>query len=113
MLLGPKGTMSEAELHILKARMLAGRKAKARRGELGKPVPMGYVRRPSGEVAFDPNERAQATTRVVFELFERFRTVGQVMRYLVEHDIRLPVRTRGGPSRGELTWLSAAVRNRM
>ena len=51
LLLGLKGTMSEAELHILKARMLAGRKAKARRGELGKPVPMGYVRRPSGEVA--------------------------------------------------------------
>ena len=50
LLLGLKGTMSEAELHILKARMLAGRKAKARRGELGKPVPMGYVRRPSGEV---------------------------------------------------------------
>jgi DNA invertase Pin-like site-specific DNA recombinase len=46
--------MSEAELHILKARMLAGQKAKAGRGELGKPVPMGYVRRPSGEVAFDP-----------------------------------------------------------
>ncbi len=54
LLLGLKGTMSEAELHILKARMLAGRKAKAGRGQLGKPVPMGYVRRPSGEVAFDP-----------------------------------------------------------
>jgi hypothetical protein len=49
--------MSEAELHILKARMLAGQKAKAGRGELGKPVPMGYVRRPSGEVAFDPDDR--------------------------------------------------------
>src|SRR5580698_5321303 len=58
LLLGLKGTMSEAELHILKARMLAGRKNKAGRGELGKPVPMGYVRRPSGEVAFDPDEQA-------------------------------------------------------
>ena len=104
LLLGLKGTMSEAELHILKARMLAGRKAKARRGELGKPVPMGYVRRPSGEVALDPDEQAQATIRLVFDVFERFRTVGAVMRYLVEHDIRLPVRTRGGPGKGELTW---------
>ena len=68
LLLGLKGTMLEAELHILKARMLAGRKAKARRGELGKPVPMGYVRRPSGEVAFDPDEQAQATIRLVFDL---------------------------------------------
>ena len=84
--------------------MLAGRKAKARRGELGKPVPMGYVRRPSGEVALDPDEQAQATIRLVFDLFERFRTVGRVMQYLVAHDIRLPVRTRGGPGKGEPTW---------
>ena len=94
LLLGLKGTMSEAELHILKARMLAGRKAKARRGELGKPVPIGYVRRPSGEVVFDPDEQAQATVRLVFDLFDRFRTVGKVMTYLVEHDIRMPVRRR-------------------
>ena len=96
LLLGLKGTMSEAELHILKARMLEGRRAKARRGELGKPVPMGYVRRPSGEVALDPDEQAQATIRQVFALFQRFRTVGKVLCYLVEHDIRMPVRTPGG-----------------
>jgi DNA invertase Pin-like site-specific DNA recombinase len=104
LLLGLKGTMSEAELHILKARMLEGRRAKARRGELGKPVPMGYVRRPSGEVAFDPDEQAQATIRLVFDLFERFRTGGKVMRYLVDHDICMPVRLRGGPRKGELEW---------
>ena len=101
--------MSEAELHILKARMLEGKRAKARRGELGKPVPMGerarergYVRRPSGEVALDPDEQAQATIRQVFALFQRFRTVGKVLCYLVEHDIRMPVRTPGGPGKGEL-----------
>src|SRR5271166_1675170 len=96
--------MSEAELHILKARMLAGRKAKARRGELGKPVPIGYVRRPSGEVVFDPDEQAQATVRLVFDLFDRFKTVGKVMTYLIEHDIRMPVRRRGGAGKGELEW---------
>jgi DNA invertase Pin-like site-specific DNA recombinase/uncharacterized protein YndB with AHSA1/START domain len=104
LLLGLKGTMSEAELHILKARMLAGRKAKASRGELGKPVPMGYARRPSGETVLDPDERAQATIRLVFELFDRFKTVGKVMTYLVEHDIRMPVRARSGPSKDELEW---------
>jgi excisionase family DNA binding protein len=107
LLLGLKGTMSEAELHILKARMLEGRRAKARRGELGKPLPMGYVRRPSGEVALDPDEQAQATIRLVFALFERFRTVGKVLCYLVEHDIRMPVRTPGGPGKGELEWRRA------
>ena len=54
LLLGLKGTMSEAELHILKARMQAGRLAKARRGELALALPMGYLRRPSGEVVLDP-----------------------------------------------------------
>jgi DNA invertase Pin-like site-specific DNA recombinase len=96
LLLGLKGTMSEAELYILKARMLAGRKAKARRGELGKPVPIGYMRRPSGEIVFDPDEQAQATVRL--------KTVGKVMTYLIEHDIRMPVRLRGGAGKGELEW---------
>jgi DNA invertase Pin-like site-specific DNA recombinase len=104
LLLGLKGTMSEAELHILKARMHEGRKAKARRGELGKAVPMGYLRRPSGEVVFDPDEQAQATIRQVFDLFERLRTVGKVMRYLIEHDMRMPVRIRGGSRKDELEW---------
>jgi DNA invertase Pin-like site-specific DNA recombinase len=107
LLLGLKGTMSEAELRILKARMLEGRRAKARRGELGKPVPMGYLRRPCGEVALDPDEQAQATIRQVFALFQRFRTVGKVLCYLVEHDIRVPVRTPGGPGKGELAWRRA------
>jgi hypothetical protein len=84
--------------------MLEGRRAKARRGELGRMVPMGYVQRPSGEIAFDPDEQAQATIRLVFELFDRFRTVGKVLRYLADHDIRMPVRQRTGPSKGELDW---------
>ena len=99
--------MSEAELHILKARMLEGRRAKARRGELGKSVPMGYLRRSSGVVVLDPDEQAQGTIRQVFDLFERFRTVGKVLCYLVEHDIRMPVRTPGGPGKGELEWRRA------
>jgi DNA invertase Pin-like site-specific DNA recombinase len=107
LLLGLKGTMSEAELHILKARMLAGRKAKAKRGELGKSVPIGYARRASGEIVFDPDEQAQATVRLVFDLLDRFKTVGKVMTYLVEHDIRMPVRLHGGPGKGELEWRRA------
>ncbi len=104
LLLGLKGTMSEAELHILKARMHAGRRAKAQRGELGKPVPIGYVRRASGEVVFDPDEEAQARVRLIFELFERFHTAGKVMTYLVEHDMRMPVRLNSGLRKGELEW---------
>ena len=61
LLLGLKGTLSEAELHMLKQRMLAGKRIKAERGELGMAVPMGYARRPSGEVILDPDEQARAT----------------------------------------------------
>lgn len=55
LLLGLKGTMSEAELHILQQRLRQGRLNKARRGALAVPLPAGYVRRPSGEVALDPD----------------------------------------------------------
>lgn len=53
LLLGLKGTMSEAELHILKARMLEGRRAKAQRGELFFNLPRGYVRGQSDNIVFD------------------------------------------------------------
>jgi Recombinase len=104
LLFGLKGTMSEAELHILKARMLEGRLAKARRGELGRAVPMGYVRRARGEIALDPDEQAQATIYLVFDLYDRHRTIGKVLRHLAENDIRLPVRAQGGATKGELEW---------
>jgi DNA invertase Pin-like site-specific DNA recombinase len=83
LLLGLKGTMSEAELHILKQRMLEGKRAKARRGALGMRVPMGYVHAPSGEVIKDPDEQAQAVMALLFEVFDRTRTLHGLLRYLV------------------------------
>jgi DNA invertase Pin-like site-specific DNA recombinase len=104
LLLGLKGAMSEAELHVLKQRMVAGKRAKAARGALGMPVPMGYMRRPSGEVVKDPDEQAQAVIALIFEQFERLGTIHAVLRYLVQHQIRVPQRVRCGPSKGELVW---------
>lgn len=104
LLLGLKGTMSEAELHILKQRMYQGRLAKARRGELAIPVPTGYVRRPSGEVAFDPDEQVQTVVRLIFRQFEALGTLNAVLRYLVRHEIRLGIRVRAGPGTGDLEW---------
>ncbi len=104
LLLGLKGTMSEAEVHMLKQRMLEGKRAKARRGELGMSVPLGYVRRPSGEVIKDPDEEAQSVPDRVFETFERCRTIDGLLRYLVEHGLRLPIRVHCGPEKGTLRW---------
>jgi DNA invertase Pin-like site-specific DNA recombinase len=104
LLLGLKGTMSEAELHILKRRMLEGKRGKARRGELGMQVPRGYFRRPSGEVMKDPDEQVQNAVRLVFDLFKRYGTMNAVLRHLVRNSIQLPNRIRGGVNKGELRW---------
>ena len=104
LLLGLKGTMSEAELHLIKQRMLAGKRAKAERGELGMQVPMGYTRRLSGEIIKDPDEQAQATIELVFDQFDRHGTINGVLRYLVEHRIEMPRRVAGGERKGELQW---------
>src|SRR6266704_1372920 len=104
LLLGLKGTMSEAELHLLNQRMLAGKQAKARRGELAIALPTGSVRRPSGEAALDPDEQVQTVVRLVFAKFAEFGTLHAVLRWLVDHDIQLGMRLRAGPDTGELVW---------
>jgi Recombinase/Recombinase zinc beta ribbon domain len=103
-LLGLKGTMSEAELHLLKQRMLAGKQAKARRGELAIALPTGYVRRASGEAALDPDEQVQTVVRLIFSKFAELGTLHGVLRWLVDHDIELGIRLRSGPDKGELVW---------
>ncbi len=81
--------MSEAELHIIKQRMHQGKLSKARRGELAFAVPIGYIRRPSGEVVFDPDEEVQQVVSLVFRKFEELGTVRGVLRYLVENGLKL------------------------
>src|ERR671913_1458564 len=104
LLLGLKGTMSEAELHIMRARLEQGRWHKAERGELGFNLPRGYLKHPSGEVALDPDERVRDTIRLVFDVFERRGSVHGVMRYLIDHRIALPDRARNRLTRGEIVW---------
>ena len=104
LLLGLKGTMSEAELYLIRQRMLSGKLAKAERGALAIPLPIGYVRRPSGEVALDPDEQARHVVRLIFDTFARLGTLNGVLRYLVEHQVQLPVRVHGGPAKGEIEW---------
>jgi DNA invertase Pin-like site-specific DNA recombinase len=104
LLLGLKGTMSEAELHLLKQRMLAGKQAKARRGELAIALPIGYVRRPSGEATLDPDEQVQTLVRLIFAKFAELGTLHGVLRWLVDHDVELGMRLHAGPDKGELVW---------
>ena len=95
--------MSEAELHFLRTRMHEGRLNKARRGELFNHASIGYVRVPDG-LALDPDEQAQAVVRLIFDQFDRQGSLHGLLRYLVQHGIRLPVRPHFGPTRGQLEW---------
>ena len=104
LLLGLKGTMSEAELHVLRARMYQGMLNKARRGEAYNHPPIGYVKSPTGGFALDPDEQVQGVVRLLFEQFDRLGTVCGVLRYLVREGIRIPVRPHAGEQRGQLEW---------
>lgn len=108
LLLGLKGTMSEAELHILRGRMHEAKLNKARRGELCLQPPVGYVRTASGEFSLDPDEQAQSVIRLVFDEFDRLGSVRSVLRYLHEQDVKLPIRPHAGPQKGELEWRRAS-----
>ena len=96
--------MSEAELYLIRQRMLSGRLAKAERGELAIPLPIGYARRPSGEAVIDPDEQARHVVGLVFSAFRRLGTLNGVLRYLVDQQVQLPVRVHAGPSKGDLEW---------
>jgi DNA invertase Pin-like site-specific DNA recombinase len=104
LLLGLKGTMSEAELHIMHGRLAAGRMNKARRGELFNHAPIGYVRTPSGEMVLDPDEQAQSVVRLIFDKFEELDSLNALLQYLVHHKILLGFRPHHGPNRGQLAW---------
>ena len=63
---GLKGTMSEAELHMMRSRLRGGLLAKAKRGELKVPLPVGLVYDPLGQVVLDPDEQVQHSLRLLF-----------------------------------------------
>lgn len=104
LLLGLKGTMSEAELHILKSRLQQGMWNKAQRGEVLNHPPIGYVRTIAGDFVIDPDEQVQAVVRLIFAQFPRRGSVSGLLKWLVRHDVKLPVRPHGGANRGELEW---------
>lgn len=107
LLLGLRGIMNEAELHILRGRMHQALLSKAKRGEIYVRAPVGYVKLLSGEFALDPDEQAQGVIRMIFDEFDRRGSVRAVVRYLQHNDIKLPIRPHAGPHKGRLEWRPA------
>jgi DNA invertase Pin-like site-specific DNA recombinase len=102
LLLGLKGTISEAELHLIRQRSWNGLMNKARRGQLHNHPPVGYVCRPDGELDLDPDEQVQAVVRLIFAKFDQIGSVYGVLRYLVINGIQIPMRSQSRANKGAL-----------
>ena len=100
LLLGLKGTMSEAELHLIRQRLVEAMRAKARRGQLQRKLPPGYLWDELSRMQKDPDEQVASAIARVFERFDQVGTIHQTHLYLVEEAVEVPV--RGADS--QLVW---------
>ena len=104
LLLGLKGTMSEAELHMMRARLYGGTLNAARRGELKVPLPVGLVYDPLGQVVLDPDTQVQHSLRLLFDTFTRTGSAQATVKHFNNEKLLVPHRTHGGHHKGELHW---------
>jgi DNA invertase Pin-like site-specific DNA recombinase len=114
LLLGVKGTLSEAELFTLRTRLYEGRWNKARKGLLRFPLPAGYVLAADGGWALDPDTQVRERLGYVFESFRSLGIVRAVVRDLKRQGLELPIRVTAREAYGSLIWkvptLSAVIR---
>jgi DNA invertase Pin-like site-specific DNA recombinase len=104
LLLGFKGTMSEAELHWLRSRLLGGKLEKAEHGQLRMRLPVGLIYDPAHHVVLDPDEEVQHAVRLVFDLFEKTGTALAIVKHFQDQHLHFPNRFWGGLHDGELIW---------
>jgi DNA invertase Pin-like site-specific DNA recombinase len=104
LLLGLKGTLSEAELHSLRLRMDAGRLSKAGRGELVQHLPTGLIRDTNGVAQFDPDQSVQDRIRLVFSKFQELGSAQKVLRYMATNGLKLPRKQTSGLYTGMVLW---------
>jgi DNA invertase Pin-like site-specific DNA recombinase len=103
LLLGLKGTMSEAELHVLRARLEGGIRNKAARGELRRGLPVGFVwGEAGGEILIDPDEAVSGAIATIFERFAALGSVRQVWLWMRREALQFPLRRF---PRGEIQWV--------
>ena len=109
LLLGLKGTMSEAELHMLRARLRGGILNKARRGDLRCRLPVGLVYDTRGCVVFDPDKQVQETVRLLFQTFDRTGTLRATIKYFRKHGLLFPTQIVAGAQKGQLAWVPLSL----
>ena len=107
LLLGLKGTMSEAELHIIRARLDGGIRNKAARGELRRGLPVGFVwGEQDGEVLFHPDEAVIGAIRTVFERFAEFGSARRVWLWFRSEGLSFPLQTTPAGLPGPIRWVA-------
>lgn len=104
LLLGLKGTMSEAELHVMKARLQGGIRNKARRGELEMPLPIGLIYDALGGVILDPDQQIQGAVRLLFDTYRQIGSATATVRRFQREGILFPRRVRRGIGKGDILW---------
>jgi DNA invertase Pin-like site-specific DNA recombinase len=104
LLLGFLGTMSEAELHLIRSRLLGGKLKKASDGQLRFRPPTGLVYDPEGRIVLDPDEQVQQAVRLVFDLFDHSTSALAVVKHFVDHHLQFPTRFWGGSRHGQVIW---------
>jgi DNA invertase Pin-like site-specific DNA recombinase len=104
LLLGLKGSMSEAELHVLRARLRGGILNKARRGELEMRLPIGFIYDNQGKVRLDPDVRIQESIRQLFTTFRRTGSASATVRIFREQGLKFPRRLFKWGKTGEVVW---------
>jgi DNA invertase Pin-like site-specific DNA recombinase len=107
LLLGLKGTMSEAELHIIRARLDGGIRNKAARGELRRGLPVGFIwGEQDGEVLFHPDEAVTGALRTVFERFAEFGSARRVWLWFRSEGLSFPLQTMPAGMPGPIRWVA-------
>jgi len=104
LLLGLKGTMAQAELHFLHARLQGGKLNKAKKGELRFPLPVGFCYDEQSCIVLDPDEEVRGAVGLVFRLFHETGTAFAVMQRFAESDLPFPKRSYGAAWDGKIIW---------
>lgn len=104
LLLGLKGTMSEAEMHFLYSRMRGGTISKAKRGELKKPLPVGYIYNGDDKIVMDADTSVQNAIDLFFKTFKRTGSACATVKEFRRSGLKMPTRFRRGYRKGDLAW---------
>ena len=104
LLLGFRGTMSEAELHWLHCRLVGGKLEKAQQGTLRFRLPVGLVYDAAGCIDLDPDEEIHHAVRQVFEVFETSKSALAVVKHFADHGLAIPTRLWQRERKGEVVW---------